>query len=338
MKKAFSLVAAMTMAMLALNVSTAAAATSVTFEPRTVLGPGIPRDGSRTDQNVVELGSIAFDTTSTQTVQVVSVMRVNAATIRSLFDNEIVCKWAGGGKNVVLGQNVYQKNSGKPEYEDITLTASQLVHPGVATRVTCTAFIRTASLGWDDSTMFVVGGSLKVANASVGNAPDGKPIQRALPSGLLKVDASAPIVREPALPMFDTAAGTTSLDVVADTEYLVCHTIAECDKSKSSNASYTLMVNQWKADGTVCQTDSSTSVTLDTPYYVHHVVVPLKKSGFKVRTDSGCIPRFNAYVLVKWNSGETGAVQGMASNLTDGRGSAGRHNSDMSAIYVIPNK
>jgi len=101
-------------------------------------------------------------------------------------------------------------------------------------------------------------------------------------------------------------------DNVADTEYLVCHTIAESDKSKSSNASYTLMVNQWKADGTVCQTDSSTSVTLDTPYYVHHVV-PLK-----------------------WNSGETGAVQGMASNLTGGCGSAGRHNSDMSAIYVIP--
>lgn len=89
---------------------------------------------------------------ATQTAQVVAVMRVNDATIRTLFDNEIVCRWAGGSKNTVLGENVYQKASGKPQYEDITLTAGRLVHPGVATRVTCTAFIRTASLGWDDST------------------------------------------------------------------------------------------------------------------------------------------------------------------------------------------
>ncbi|MDT7787633.1 MAG: hypothetical protein QOF58_6052 [Pseudonocardiales bacterium] len=325
LRKTLSLAAAV--AMLALAAPTASAATSVSFTPQSVLGPGVPRDGSRTDQNVVALGSVTLDLTATQSAQVVSVMRVNSATVRTLFDNEIVCTWPGGGKNAVLGQNVYQKGGAAPQWEDLTLTTSQLVRPGVAARVTCTAYIRTASLGWDDSTVDLVSGSMRIT-------PVAGAVQAAVPS-FLKLDASAPVVRQPSLPMFDAPA--RSLDVTADVEYQVCHTITECDKSKSSKASYTLFVNQWKADGTLCQTDS-TGVTLDTPYYVHHVVVPLKMSGFKVRTDAGCVPRFNAYVLVKWLGGETGGVQGTALNLTDARGSAGRHSSDMSTIYAVPNK
>jgi hypothetical protein len=319
------------MAIVALNVPSASAATSVTFEPQTVLGPGIPRDGSRSEQNVVALGSVTFDTTANQTAQLVSVMRVNDATIRTLFDNEIVCRWAGGSKNSVLGQNVYQKGGAKPQFEDITLTTSQLVNPGVATRVTCTAFLRTASLGWDDSTVRFVSGSLRVAGTT-----NGKAIQTVVAPGLYKVDATNPVVRLPAQPMFDVTADTRSLDVVTDTEYMICHTTGQCDKSKSSQASFTLIVNQWKADGTICQSDTSTSVVLDTPYYVHHLVVPLKKTGFKV--DPNCAPRFNVYVLVKWLGGETGAVQGVATGMTDERGSEAKHDSDMSAVYVIPKK
>ncbi|MEU0884781.1 hypothetical protein ABZ345_39830 [Lentzea sp. NPDC005914] len=330
MRKALSLIAATTMAMLAVSVPTASAATSVNFEPQTVLGPGVPKDGTRTDQNVVELGSVTLDVAATQSAHVVAVMRVNSATIRSLFDNEIVCRWAGGSKNAVLGQNVYHKGSGSPQWEDLTLTTSELVHPGVATRVTCTAYIRTASLGYDDSTMNLVSGSLRIVPTS------GPAIQSAVPS-LLELDESSPVVRQPSLPMFDAPAGTKSLNVTADVEYMICHTSTDCDKSKSSKAAYTLFVNQWKSDGTLCQT-TSTGVTLDTPYYVHHVVVPLKLSGFTAKTDSGCVPRFNAYVLVKWLGGETGAVQGTANNLTDGRGSASRHTSDMSAIYAIPSR
>lgn len=334
MRKALALVAAMTMALVAVNAPAASAATTVAFEPQTVLGPGIPRDGT-SDQNVVALGSVTLDMSATQTAQVVAVMRVNDATIRSLFDNEIVCKWVGGSKNTVLGQNVYQK-AGKSEFEDITLTASQLVHPGVATRVTCTAFIRTASLGWDDSTLRLVSGSLKIANASVVNGAAGKPIQSIVPPGLYKVDATNPVARQPVLSTFDVTPDVKSLDLVADVEYMICHTTGQCDKTRTSKASFTLIVNQWKADGTLCQSDTSTNVVLDTPYYVHHVVVPLKKTGLKVRPD--CAPRFNAYVLVKWLGGETGAVQGVATGMTDGRRTAAQHNSDMSAVYVLPNK
>ncbi|KJK39467.1 hypothetical protein UK23_40800 [Lentzea aerocolonigenes] len=324
LRKTLSLAAAV--AMLALAAPTASAATSVSFTPQSVLGPGVPRDGSRTDQNVVALGTVTLDLTATQSAQVVSVMRVNSATVRTLFDNEIVCSWAGGGKNAVLGQNVYQKGSGSPQWEDLTLTTSQLVHPGVAARVTCTAYVRTASLGWDDSTVNLVSGSLRIAPTA------GRAIQAAVPV-TVPLDAQNPITRQPAIPMFDVPART--LDVVADTEYMVCNTSTPCDKTKTSKAAFTLIVNQWKADGTLCQTDSA-AVTADTPYWVHHVVVPLKLTGFPVKTDNGCIPRFNAYVLVKWLSGQTGAVQGVAANLTDARGSTGRHNSDMSAIYVVP--
>ncbi|MEV6243071.1 hypothetical protein [Lentzea sp. NPDC051838] len=324
MRKALSVVAAATLAVLALNVPAASAATSVTFTPQTVLGPGVPKDGTG-DQNVVALGSVTLDLAASQSAKVEATMRVNSATIRTLFDNEIVCKWAGGGKNAVLGQNVYQMGSGAPQWEDLTLTTSQLVDPGVATRVTCTAYIRTASLGWDDSTVALVGGSMRITPQA------GRAIQSAVPT-FTKLDAANPITRQPALPMFDAQAKT--LDVVANVEYMVCHTTGQCDKTKTSKASYTLLVNQWKADGTLCQTDS-TAVTSETPYWVHHVVVPLKKTGFQVKTDNGCIPRFNAYFLVKWISGETGAVQGVASNLTDARGSTSRHNSDMSAIYAI---
>ncbi|MBP2327965.1 hypothetical protein JOF56_008350 [Kibdelosporangium banguiense] len=327
----------MTMIMLVVLVSPATAATSVTFQPRTVLGPGVPQDGSN-DQNIVALGSISLDMSSTQTAYVVSVMRVNSATIRTLFDNEIVCKWAGGSKNMVMGQNVYQKGGGNPQWEDVTLTTRYLVHPGVTGVVTCTAYIRTASLGYDDSTVDLVGGSLRFADVSVDNTAAGEPIQSSVPRGLLNVNSATPIVRQPAMPMFDTAAGFSGLSVFGDTEYMVCHPGSSCDKSGSSTARFTLFVNQWKADGTVCHSDSSASVTKAVPYYVHHIFVPLNKPDFQVRTDSGCIPRFNAYVLVEWLSGETGAVQGTAVGLTDSRGSATKHNSDMSHVFAVAYK
>lgn len=337
MRKTLSLIAGMAMMMLVVAVSPAAAATSVTFQPRSVLGPGIPRDGS-SDQNVVALGSISLDMSSTQTAYVVSVMRVNSATIRTLFDNEIVCKWAGGSKNMVMGQNVYHKGSGSPQWEDVTLTTRYLVHPGVAGVVTCTAFIRTASLGWDNSTVNLAGGSLRFADFSVDNTTAGGPIQGSVPRGVLNLNSSNPIVRQPATPIFDTAAGFTGLSVFGDTEYMICHPGSACDKSGSSTARFTLFVNQWKADGTVCHSDSSTSVTKTVPYYVHHIYVPLNKPDFQIRTDSGCIPRFNAYVLVQWQSGQTGGVQGTAAGLTDSRQSTTKHDSDMSHVYAVPFK
>ncbi|MFS8097016.1 hypothetical protein LFM09_07720 [Lentzea alba] len=337
MRRALSLLIALTAAMLAVHVPVATAATSVGFEPRSVLGPGIPRDGS-SDQNVVELGQVSLPMTSTQTAYVVSVMRVNSATVRTLFDNEVVCTWAGGSKNMVMGQNVYKKGGSQPEWEDVTLTTRFLVHPGVAAEVTCTAYIRTASLGWDNSTVQLVGGSMRFADTSVDNNTRGEPIQKSTSQGVIHLNSGNTVAREPLLPTFDLAPGFKGLSVFGDNEYMVCHPGAECDKSKSSKARFTLFVNQWKADGSLCHQDSSASATLDVPYYVHHIVVPLNKPNFEVRTGDGCIPRFNAYVLVQWLGGETGGIQGTALNLTDSRRSTTTHDSDMSHVFAVPYK
>ncbi len=299
MRKVLSLIAAMTMALVVVHVPQASAATSVTFTPQTVLGPGIPRDGSKSEQNVVALGSVTLNMTSTQTAYVVSVMRVNNATIRTLFDNEIVCKWAGGSKDMVLGQNVYHKGSGSPQWEDTSLTTRYLVHPGVTGTVTCTAYIRTASLGYDNSMVRLVSGSLWFADTSVDNTTTGEPAQASTARGVHNVNAAGPILRDPALPTFDLAPGFKGLSVFGDNEYMICHPNGPCDKNGSSRASFTLYVNQWKADGTLCHSDNSTSETLTVPYYVHHVSVPLHKPDFQVRTGNGCITRFNAYVMVR---------------------------------------
>lgn len=315
--------------------SPATAATSVTFTPQTVLGPGVPPTGY--DQNVVPLGSISLAMTATQTAYVVSIMRVNAATIRTLFDNEVVCRGPNGwSQNMVLGQNVYQQGSGAPQWEDVTLTTRFLVHPGVAGTVTCTANIRTASLGYDDSTVRLASGSLRFADQSIDNATDGTALQQSVPSGLYKVDSGNRTVRLPILDMFDLRTGFTGLSVVGDTEYMVCHTSATCNKNGVSTARFTLFVNQWKSDGTLCHTDASAAVTKSVPYWVHHIFVPLNKADFPVRTGNGCIPRFNAYVKVDWQSGETGAVQGTAVGLTDSRGSTTKHDSDMSHLFAVP--
>lgn len=329
------LVAALSLALLGVAAPEAAAATSVDFTPRTVLGPGVPTDGS-SDQNVVALGSVSLTVSATQTVYVVSALRANSATVRTLVDNEVVCRWAGGSKNMVVGQNVYQQGTGSPQWEDISLTTRYLVRPGVAGTLTCTTYIRTASLGYADSTVRLVSGSLRFADTSVDGTTTGEPIQASVPPGLLHVDPATPIVREPSIPFFTTAAGFRGLSVFGDTEYMVCHPGVTCDKTGSSTARFTLFVNQWKADGTLCHTDSSATVTKTVPYWVHHIYVPLNKPDFQVRTDSGCIPRFNAYVLVQWLSGETGAVQGTAVGLTDSRGSTSKHNSDMSHAYAVP--
>ncbi|ANZ41100.1 hypothetical protein BBK82_39075 [Lentzea guizhouensis] len=338
MQKFLSLVTAVLMALVIAELPRANAATSVTFAPQTVLGPGVPPTPHTFDQNVVPVGSITLDMAADQTAYVISVMRANGATIRTLFENEVRCRWAGGEKTMLMGQNVYETTSSSPQWEDIWLTTRFLVHPGVATRVTCTANVRTASLAYEDSTIRLVSGSMRFADTSIDNTTTGQPAQSSVPAGLLNVDASNPVQREPSLDSFELAPGFRGLSVFGDTEYMICHLSAPCDKKGSSQAHFTLFINQWKADGSLCQTDSSATVTMDVPYYVHHVYVPLHKPDFQIRTDSGCVPKFSTYVRTRWIGGETGAVQGVAKNMTDSRGSTAKHDSDMSHIYAVPFK
>jgi len=118
---------------------------------------------------------------------------------------------------------------------------------------------------------------------------------------------------------------------------MVCLPKKPCAKGYST-ARFTLIVNQWKADGSLCQSNAATTVTKSMYYYIHHHYVPLNKPNFAIRTDSGCIPRFNAYVKINRISGDLGAVQGMAVGLNDSNTATTKHSSAMSHAFVVPYK
>jgi hypothetical protein len=329
MRKALGLIVVASLVTLA---PPAHAATSVTFRPATIMAPA---NTGVLDHNVVALGTVKLTMSPTQTAYVVSKMHVNAATQITMADNEVRCTWPGGGKNVVMGQNLYPRGSSAPQWEDIWITTRFLVHPGVAAEVTCTTYIRTASTAAPASTLNVVEGSLAFADSSVDNTIAGTPAQFSLPYGNLLVDATHE-VRQPALDKFEIAPGSTHLSVFGDTQYQACYSTG-CPTNGASKAKYTLIINQWKRGGGLCHTDSTTAtVTKTTPQQVHHQVVPLHHPNFEIRTGNDCAPIFNAYVLVQWQEGSNGAVQGVAKDLPDFRGSTSKHRSDMSHIYAVP--
>jgi len=314
------------------------AARSVTFKPQRVTGPRPPKSGI--DHNVVALGTVQLAMAANQTAYVVSSLRANAATVVTMVDNEVRCRWPGGSKNLVMGQNVYAGTGKNPQWEDTWIVTKFLLHLGVATTATCTTYARVASLYKQTSSVQIVGGSLRFADTSVPNAANGKPLDYEIPYGDLPVDTTTPhrTLRQPALPITTAPAGFRELSAFGDVDYQVCQRGVACNKKSSSTARFTLIVNQWNAAGTkICHTDSTTSsVTKTIPYSVHHAVVPLYTPHFAVSTAPGCAPVFNAYVRVDWLRGEAGAVQGTAVGLPDSRGSTSTHRSAMTHLYIVP--
>jgi hypothetical protein len=322
------------------STNSAATATSVTYVPTRIWGPGADDRGTipsgAPDHNVVALGSVSLSMAAGQTAYVVSTMLANGATQTSLFDNEVRCSLPGGtSKNMVIGENVYKAGSGQPDWEERALTTRYLVQAPTAGTVTCTGYARVASQSNDGTYVQLASGSLRFADSSVDNDVNGNAVQASVPRGLAKVDSANPTVRVPAIDQFELASGPTKLSVFGDTEFVVCHSTT-CGKTET-RARFTLFVNQWKADGTtLCQTQYATPVIKTMSYWVHHHYIPLHLPDFTIQTANGCAPKFNAYVKVDWLSGETGAVQGVATPLEDSRGSTTTHSSDMSHAYVVP--
>ncbi len=322
------------LAAVTVSTSAASAATAVTFTTQRIIGPPPPKSGI--DQNVVALGTAQLKMAAHQTTYVVSSLRAKAATVRTLVDNELRCQWPGGSKNMVMGQNILAGTGKNPQWEDTWIVTKFLVHPAKPTTVTCTTYARVASLTTQRSAVRIAGGSLRFANKSVKNAANGKPFSYEIPHGDLPVD-SKHHVRQPALPITKASAGLHELNVFGDVDYQVCQRNTTCNKSASSTARFTLIVNQWNSTGKkICQTSASTSIVKTVSYGVHHAVVPLYKPHFTVKKARGCAAVFNAYVRVDWLRGNKGAVQGTAVGLPDRRGSAAKHRSAMSHLYIVP--
>lgn len=309
----------------------AMAATSVVFKSRTLSAP------TGKVHSVVALGSIALNVTANQTSYVESVMRVNAATYRVLVDNEVRCTGPGGwSKNMVIGQNVYA--SGARPWDDVRLTTRFLVHPGAAGVVKCTTYARGASLGHSNESVRLFSGSLRFATVRVTNSTTGAPIQSSVYRGR-PLTPKTPTVREPATGMFNVPSGKTGLSVFGDTEFQIDCTKANppgCGVADTTTARFTLYVNQWKSDGSLCYSDY-VSVTKKLSYAVHHAYVPLHFPNFTISKSRGCIPRFNSYVRVDRVGGMNGTVQGIARGLTaTSSPTSPKHNADMSHIFVVP--
>ncbi|MGW5705733.1 helix-turn-helix domain-containing protein [Amycolatopsis japonica] len=316
------------------------------FTPRRILAPRMPKampgESRKPDHEVVALGSVELEMATTQTAYVVSVMRASSATHLSLFDNEVRCRWPGGEQNFVTGQNILTEGaSSEREKEEVQLTTRFLLHPGVATKVACTAYLRAATLREDlDAQFRLDSGRIEVADTSVGNTTTGAPAQGAVPRGLLHVGPDPRMIaREPVLRSVTFAPGFTHLSVVADTQYQTCYPQKgkHCDTfdPTASRATFTLYVTQWKGNE-VCHKNRATGELREMSHTVHRHHVPLHLPDFTIRAD--CDPRFSAYVMVKWVDGMDGAVQGAVEDLTDSRGSTTMHNADMSHIFMIPHK
>ncbi|CAL9439281.1 hypothetical protein SUDANB95_02196 [Actinosynnema sp. ALI-1.44] len=335
MRRLLTTLAAACLAGTALVATAGPAAAAVTFPAREVKAP----PGGT--QSVIQLGSVPLTMTATQTAYVYSTLRVNNASARTLIDNEVRCTGPNGWKkNVVMGQNVLAATPDNPaNLKDINVTTRFLVHPGAAGAVTCTTYLRTASLAATSSLVQLVGGSMRFADASVANTTTGAPIQAddgddVSRGRVIALNSTATPVREPSMPLFDTAP-VTGLSVFGDMELMACYPEPagyDCP-SNSVDVQVTLFVNQWKRDGTLCKTDSTT-VSTTVRRDVHHQVVPLNLL-FPAATGGDCVPRFNFYVKTDWLSGSTAAVQMAAGGLTDTTGSTTTHAAVMSHAFAV---
>ncbi|WP_309114230.1 hypothetical protein [Saccharothrix sp.] len=335
MKRLITALTAAALTCTALVATAGTAAASVSFTPREVK---VPPGGVH---SVIALGSVSLAMTATQTAYVYSTLRVNNASYRTLIDNEVRCTGPSWHKNVVMGQNVLAATPDAPaNLKDINVTTRFLVHPGAAGTVTCTTYLRTASLGTTSSLVQLVGGSMRYADTSVANTLTGAPIQaddgdNVSRGRVIALNPGATPVREPAHDTFDTAP-VTGLSVFGDMELMACHPEPagyDCPDN-FVNVQVTLFVNQWKRDGTLCKTDS-TSITTTVRRDVHHQVVPLHLL-FPAATGGDCIPRFNFYVKTDWLGGSTAAIQMAASGLTDSTGSTTTHAAVMSHAFAVP--
>jgi hypothetical protein len=299
------------------------ASTSGTFGP--VLITGIPAAGQGFHK-VDALHQISVEMVAEQTAYVYSTLRAYGSAHVNLIDNEVRCS-GSGSSNVVLGENIDPASNPQPGRGDITIVNRFLVSATTTGTLTCTLYLRTASLA-DATSSVTVSGTLRFAATQVAEDRQGLAMQVSLPNGNTVVSDTV------YTPILDRSIGSgfTKVTVIADVQYMSCYPTACGHSSETSGARFTLFVNQLDG-GAVCASAPPAQTSVSVSRQTHHKAVPLYT---EVVLAPGC-DRIYAYVRAEHVQGRTGAIQGQANGLTDDDvPNSGTHNSAMTHLFAIP--
>lgn len=298
----------------------ATSAKSDSFGPTVITDvPKAPDEGQDATQKVVPLGTIETTLAAGKTAYVYSTVTANNADHVNLIDNEVRCSGAGRA-DVVMGENVFPRNSGSP-LREINIVTRFLVTATSAGKITCNQFLRTSSTS-EFVSRETVKSQMRFASEDVVGGVNGAALQRSLPWGSTPVDPSA---TTPTL-SGTIPAGLKQLAVIADVEY---HRCGGC----SSTVRFALTVTT--SGGANCPSAPVARIERTVQPGINHVAAPLYT---KLPLKAGCTG-FQAKVTSTTLAGGAGSIGGAARGLCDTTGPnycKDDHESAMTHIFAVP--
>jgi hypothetical protein len=300
----------------AFEAQAATSAKSASFGPTVITD--IPKSGDPPIQKVVPLGTIETTLQAGKTAYVYSTVTANNADHVNLIDNEVLCSGAGRA-NVVMGENVFPKDSGSP-LREITIVTRFLVTATSAGKITCNQFLRTSSTS-EFVSRETVKSEMRFASEDVIGDVNGAALQRSLPPSSTPVNptATTPVLSG------KIPAGLKQLAVIADVEY---HRCSGC----SSTVRFALTVTT--SGGASCPSAPVAQIERTVQPGINHVAAPLYT---KFPLKAGCTD-FQAKVTSTTLAGGAGSIGGEV-RLPDKTGplyEGDQHDSAMTHIFAVP--
>ncbi|MFC5234945.1 hypothetical protein [Pseudonocardia zijingensis] len=306
----------------AVEAQAAASAKSTSFGPAVITDvPKTPEKGDAT-QKVVPLGTISTELRKGKTAYVYSTVTANNADHVNLIDNEVRCSGAGRA-DVVMGENVFPRNSGSP-LREITVVTRFLVTATSAGKLTCEQFLRTSSTS-EFVSRETVRSEMRFASEDVIGDVNGVALQRSLPHGNTPVNPSATTpVLSGKIP-----AGLKQLAVIADVAYHRCN---------GCSATVRFALDVKTSGGANCPSAPVARIERTVQPGINHLAVPLYT---KFPLKAGCTD-FKAQVTSTTVAGDPGNIGGAAPGLCDTTGLNNcrapqkNHESAMTHIFAVP--
>lgn len=266
----------------------------------------------------INLATVTVTLSKGQTAYLNGNLRFGKATTRILVDNQLQCFTPGGSsaRKLLRAQNIYPDGNGS--LSKVSLTSRFLLTASTAGTYRCDLSAWMRSLG-AAGRVTVSSGFAEVAGKYSGTAAAATTGRSLVASG--KAAWTPVVTGKGSVPghgsLWQAPAGTTALSVFGDSQLTTCYGKDKppCPQTpidgKGSVARTSLVVTQFKKDGSVC--DSSTT-TLDTRIhqYVHHKPVYIHDPKVTIASGGGCVPLFSIYVKHQLRSGHPYYVHGPA--------------------------